>query len=62
MSVDSFILSRDVTARLIAEGVVDKSPKSQRDLAAVQGAFNVWRDQSGRSLTYVSRVLAYSVG
>ena len=29
MGVDSFILSRDVTAALIREGVVDKAPTSK---------------------------------
>ncbi|WP_046020585.1 DNA-3-methyladenine glycosylase I [Magnetospira sp. QH-2] len=61
MGVDSFILSRDVTARLIAEGVVDRTPASQRDMAAVQEAFNQWCAQSGRSLTQVSRILAMSI-
>ncbi|WP_171122442.1 MULTISPECIES: DNA-3-methyladenine glycosylase I [unclassified Ruegeria] len=58
---DSFILSQDVTARLIAEGVVDKAPTSKKAMIAVQDAFNVWMDQSGRSLTEISRVLAMSV-
>lgn len=62
MGVDSFILSRDVTARLILEGVVDKAPTSAKDLAKVQAAFTAWRKQSGRSLTEISRVLAYSAG
>ncbi len=58
---DSFILSQDVTARLIAEGVIDKAPTSKKALAAVQEAFNAWMDQSGRSLTEISRVLAMSI-
>ncbi|MBO9411247.1 MULTISPECIES: DNA-3-methyladenine glycosylase I [unclassified Ruegeria] len=58
---DSFILSQDVTARLIAEGVVDKAPTSKKAMKAVQAAFNTWMDQSGRSLTEISRVLAMSV-
>jgi len=58
---DSFILSRDVTARLIAEGVIDKPATSKTALRAVQDAFNTWMDQSGRSLTEISRVLAMSV-
>jgi len=62
MGVDGYILSRDVTARLIAEGVVDKTPTSQKDLAAVQTAFNTWQEQSGRSLTKISQILALSVG
>lgn len=62
MGKDSFILSRDVVARLIVEGVVDKTPTSQKAMASVQEAFNVWVDQSGRSLKEVSRVLALSIG
>ncbi len=58
---DSFILSRDVTARLIAEGVIDKPATSKKTMAAVQRAFNSWMDQSGRSLTEISRVLAMSL-
>ncbi|SHE50804.1 DNA-3-methyladenine glycosylase I [Ruegeria intermedia] len=58
---DSFILSRDVTARLIAEGVIDKPATSKKAMAAVQQAFNTWMDQSGRSLTEISRVLAMSL-
>ncbi|WP_417489137.1 DNA-3-methyladenine glycosylase I [Maricaulis sp.] len=62
MRKESFILSQDVVARLIAEDVVAKAPTSKRDLAAVQAAFNTWRGQSGRSLTEISRVLSMSVG
>ncbi|MEX0365877.1 MAG: DNA-3-methyladenine glycosylase I [Ruegeria sp.] len=58
---DSYILSRDVTARLVSEGVVDKQPTSKKAMAAVQQAFNTWMDQSGRSLTEISRVLAMSL-
>ncbi|WP_170409456.1 DNA-3-methyladenine glycosylase I [Ruegeria atlantica] len=58
---DSFILSQDVTARLIAEGVIDKAATSKKAMAAVQEAFNTWMKQSGRSLTEISRVLAMSL-
>jgi 3-methyladenine DNA glycosylase Tag len=58
---DSFILSRDVTAALLREGVVDKAPSSKSALGAVQKAFNAWREESGRSLVEISRVLALSV-
>lgn len=61
MGKDSFILSGDVSAALIREGVVDKEPTSQRALAAVQDAFNTWRAESGRPLTHISRILAMSV-
>ncbi len=58
---DSFILSRDVVARLIAENVIDKQPGSKKSMAQVQAAFNTWMEQSNRSLTEISRVLALSV-
>ena len=61
MGKDSFILSRDVVARLIAEGVVDKAPTSKTAMRAVQAAFNTWSEQSGRGLTDISRTLALSV-
>jgi 3-methyladenine DNA glycosylase Tag len=62
MGIDGFILSRDVTARLITEGVIDKPASSQRDLASVQDAFSRWQEQSGRSLSEISRVLGFSHG
>jgi len=61
MGRDAFILSRDVTARLIAEGVIDKPAASKSAMRAVQDAFNTWMEQSGRGLTEISRVLAMSV-
>lgn len=62
MNRDGFILSSDVVGRLIAEGVIDKAPTSKKALAEVQGAFDTWRDQSGRGLKEISRVLAMSIG
>ncbi|MEM1075354.1 MAG: 3-methyladenine DNA glycosylase, partial [Pseudomonadota bacterium] len=58
---DGFVLSPDVVARLTAEGVIDKAPTSKRALAQTQEAFNLWSDQSGRGLTQISQVLAFSV-
>ena len=60
--IDTPILSRDVVAALIGEGVIDKNPTSQRDLSAVQAAFIAWQEESGRGLAAISRVLAVSVG
>ena len=62
MGKDSFILSRDVITALLREGVVNTEPKSQRDMRRVQEAFNHWRQESGRSLTQISKVLAFTVG
>jgi len=61
MGRDSYILSRDVTARLVAEGVIDRAPGSKTAMRAVQGAFNTWMAESGRSLTEISRTLALSL-
>jgi 3-methyladenine DNA glycosylase Tag len=62
LRVDGFILSRDVVARLVAEGVVDKAPSSKSAMRKVQDAFDTWRAESGKSLIEISRVLALSIG
>jgi len=62
MGVDGFMLSKDVSAALVREEVVDKAPTSKKALAAVQSAFNDWHEESGRPLTQISQVLAMSVG
>jgi 3-methyladenine DNA glycosylase Tag len=59
---DAFILSGDVVKALIREGIVAKDPTSKKDLAAVQAAFNRWREESGRPVREISRILALSVG
>ena len=57
---DTFIPTQDVVAALNAQGIVDRVPTSQRDLAAVQEAFNTWREQSGRPLCQLSVMLAHT--
>ncbi|MCP3968922.1 MAG: 3-methyladenine DNA glycosylase [Rhodobacteraceae bacterium] len=59
---DGYILSRDVVARLTAEGIIDRPPSSKTAMRQVQQAFNIWAAASGRSLKDISRVLAMSVG
>lgn len=59
--VPSFILSKDVTAALIHAEVIDKPATSKGAKKAVQAAFNEWTEESGKTLTYVSRVLAHSI-
>ena len=59
---DGYVLSKDVVSRLVAENVIDKAPGSKSSMKAVQSAFNIWMDQSGRSLSEISRVLALSLG
>jgi 3-methyladenine DNA glycosylase Tag len=62
MGKDSFILSRDVVTALEREKLFTGSPTSKSSLAAIQAAFNEWVADGGRSLTRVSRVLAFTVG
>jgi 3-methyladenine DNA glycosylase Tag len=59
--VDGYILSFDVVKRLSLEGIADKVPTSRTRRLKIQAAFDQWREQSGKSLTYISRVLAMSV-
>ncbi len=62
MGVDTPAFSKDMTAALVREGVVDKALTSAKALAAVQTALDAWREESGRPLTQISQVLALSVG
>ncbi len=62
MGKDSFILSRDVVAALSREKVFDGTPTSKSSLNNIQDAFNTWVEDGGKSLTRVSRVLAFTVG
>ncbi len=57
---DTFILSDDVVRALRDRGVVDGEPKSKRDRALVQDAFNAWADESSRPLCQISMILALS--
>lgn len=59
--VDAYVLSFDVVKRLSMEGVADKLPTSHAQRLVIQAAFDKWMAQSGKSLTYISRVLAMSV-
>ena len=58
---DTFVLSTDVVAALVSQDIVTKTPTSQRDLSAVQEAFNIWQAQSGRPLCQLSMLLALTV-
>lgn len=58
---DTFMLTDDVVVALKAQGVVDKKPTSQRDLNKAQQFFNQWREESGRPLCQLSRMLSMTV-
>jgi 3-methyladenine DNA glycosylase Tag len=59
---DGWVLSRDVTAALIREGIVEKATTSKTAQKAIQAAFNEWAGESGRPFAHISRLLALSVG
>ena len=50
-----------MVAALKAQEIIDKPPTSLKDLAAVQAAFNQWREESGRPLCQLSVMLAHTV-
>lgn len=60
--VDTLIFSPDVLKALERDSIVSKMPSSQRDFGAVQAAIDTWRQESGRPLTQISQILAFSVG
>ncbi len=58
---DTFLLTNDVNAVLKSMDIIDKPPTAKRDLVRVQEAFNVWREQSGRPLAEISRIMSFTV-
>lgn len=58
---DTFLLTSDVVARLMAEGVIDHEPAGRRDMQTVQDAFNELQQESGRPLCQLSAMLALSI-
>ncbi|MDY7026473.1 MAG: DNA-3-methyladenine glycosylase I [Pseudomonadota bacterium] len=62
IGVDSVVLSQDVVDALLRYGVVDKPPSSVTSLRALQAPFDQWREETGESLTYLSQMLAFSLG
>ena len=62
MGKDTFLITKDVCDALVHHGFIEKfSVNSQRDLRRVQDIFNSLCEQSGRSLSEVSRILACTV-
>ena len=62
MGVDTPLLFGDVVVALREQGVIEqKSPTSKGALRSLQQALNTWRDESGRSLSEISKILACSV-
>lgn len=58
---DTFLLTSDVVARLMAAGIIDREPTRQRDVQVVQDAFNALQQDSGRPLCQLSAMLSLSI-
>lgn len=62
MGRDTFLLTNDVCNALVHHGLMKKfSPNSQRDLKLVEQIFENLREESGRPLCQISRILSYTV-
>ena len=59
---DTFILSSDVEAYLRAQKIIDGGLQSKKSLTAIQAYFNQLQQESGYSLTQLSRLIALSSG
>jgi len=59
---DTFILSSDVEAYLRAQQVIDGGLQSKKSLTAIQAYFNKMQNESGYSLTQLSRLIAFASG
>ncbi|MGF1754671.1 DNA-3-methyladenine glycosylase I [Vibrio makurazakiensis] len=62
MGKDTFILSSDVESHLRSTGVIDSGRDTKRAHLAANKAFNQWQQESGRSLSEISQIVAYSGG
>ena len=62
LGVDTFLFTQDVEGFLRSHGIVDGGRTSQRALKAAQGYFNDLREQSGKSLAELSRIISFCHG
>ena len=60
--MDTFLLTRDVEGYLRQHGVVEGGITSQRALRATQDFFNGLREESGRSLCELSKLVSFNFG
>lgn len=62
LGVDTFILSGDVESYLRSYKIIEGGRDTKRSLAATNDAFSRWQQESGRSLTHISQIIAFSCG
>ena len=61
MGKDTFLFTGDVVSALETRELIGKNPYSKQSMRAAQDVFNAWREQTGRSLCQLSRILACTV-
>ncbi len=59
---DTFLLTRDVEAYLRAMKIIDGGLTTKKSHLAIQTFFNSLREESGRSMAELSRLVSYGVG
>ncbi len=62
LGVDTFLLTADVEGFMRHHEIVDSGIESKRAHAAAQAYFNWLRDQSGRNLSELSRLVSFCYG
>ena len=62
LGVDTFLMTADVETFLRNHNIVDSGTHSLRALKATQRYFNELRDESGRSLSELSRLVSLGIG
>ena len=62
LGVDTFLLTQDVEGFLRSYGIVEGGISSKKSLNAAQEFFNDLRDESGRSLSELSRIVSFGFG
>ncbi len=62
MGADTFILSNDVEAYLRNCKIIEGGKDTKKSLDAATKAFMQWQQESGRSLTEISQIIAFSTG
>ncbi|HGZ6766336.1 DNA-3-methyladenine glycosylase I [Vibrio parahaemolyticus] len=62
MGADTFILSNDVEAYLRNCKIIEGGKDTKKSHDAATQAFMQWQNESGRSLTEISQIIAFSTG
>lgn len=62
LGVDTFLLTRDVEGYLRNHGIINTGPGSKSALSAAQNFFNQLQEESGRSLSELSRLVSFCFG